>query len=111
MSTTTPLTPRENLTKYLAAIEKLASRIFSLGEDEGYQLRTHERDLESDGNWVWGKDSREVIVLRHKGEDCPDEILSELMLHLLAIAEGLPTTETPVIPETPEPAPKFPFLQ
>jgi hypothetical protein len=78
--------------------------VFDLGEKEGYALRTHERDLDSDGNWSWGEDSHGTIVLRHRGEDCPNETLSELVLHLLDSmeVEKPPTepVETPAAPAT-----------
>lgn len=98
------------MTKYLAALQKLATQIFSLGEDEGYQLRARERDLDADGNWVWGLDSRGVIVLRHRGEDCPDETLSELVMHLISIGDGA-SAETPSIKEPEAPEPAYSFLR
>lgn len=87
--------------KYLDALRSLATKVFDLGVEEGYRLRTHERDLEADGNWSWSPDSRGRVVLRHKGEDCPDETLSELVLFLLEpeVPEKTPATDEPADPD------------
>lgn len=99
--------------KYLQVMQQLVTKVFDFGEKEGYENRIYDRDLESNGNWVWGADERGTIVLRHRGEDCPEEVLSELMLHLISVADGLPTAEAPVLaaPETPLINPAHPFLR
>jgi hypothetical protein len=83
MSATTLKTPHERLTRLLKGTEVLVKEAFACGELEGYAARLAERDLEADGNWTMDRDERGEIVLRHKGEDCPQEFLSSLIMQLL----------------------------